>query len=118
MWGERDGEVHFDPDEAVKGALRTIFARFAEKGSIRQVWLWLRAEELEIPGYFYGPREISWLTRAISPCARDPHQPRVGWRLRLRKDANRTLHRRQRLCPQTPVEAATFGVGRRDSRSP
>ena len=41
VWGEEDGEVRFHPDEAVRGAIRTVFARFAEFGSARRVWLWL-----------------------------------------------------------------------------
>ncbi|MBB5408234.1 MULTISPECIES: hypothetical protein [unclassified Paraburkholderia] len=33
VWGEADGEVRLHPDEAVVGALRTVFARFGE-GSV------------------------------------------------------------------------------------
>jgi len=29
VWGEKDGEVCFHPDEAVCGAIRTVFTRFA-----------------------------------------------------------------------------------------
>ena len=46
IWGEQDGEVLFHPDEAVTGALRTVFERFAEFGSARRVWLWFRSEGL------------------------------------------------------------------------
>ena len=42
VWGEADGEVRFHPDEAVVTAIRTVFARFAETGSARRVWLWFR----------------------------------------------------------------------------
>ena len=49
LWGEEDGEVRFHPDEAVCGAIRTVFARFAELGSVRRVWLWLRTEGLSFP---------------------------------------------------------------------
>ena len=49
IWGERDGEVRFHPDEAVTGALRTVFDRFAEFGSARRVWLWFRSEALPFP---------------------------------------------------------------------
>jgi len=37
VWGEKDGEVIFHPDEAVTGAIRTVFERFAELGSARRV---------------------------------------------------------------------------------
>ena len=49
VWGEQDGEVCFHPDEAVCEAIRTVFARFAELGSVRRVWLWLRTEGLSFP---------------------------------------------------------------------
>ena len=47
VWGEADGEVLLHPDEAVVTAIRTIFARFAETGSARRVWLWFRDQGLQ-----------------------------------------------------------------------
>jgi DNA invertase Pin-like site-specific DNA recombinase len=49
IWGEQEGEVLFHPDEAVTGAIRTVFERFAEFGSARRVWLWFRSEGLSLP---------------------------------------------------------------------
>jgi len=49
VWGEADGEVLPHPDEAVVTAIRTIFARFAETGSARRVWLWFRTQGLQLP---------------------------------------------------------------------
>ena len=49
VWGEADGEVRFHPDAAITGAIRTVFDRFAELGSARQVWLWFRAQGLSFP---------------------------------------------------------------------
>jgi DNA invertase Pin-like site-specific DNA recombinase/transposase-like protein len=49
VWGDADGEVRFHPDEAVTGAIRTVFDRFAELGSARKVWLWFRTEGLSFP---------------------------------------------------------------------
>src|SRR5215467_12083185 len=49
VWGEQDGEVLFHPDEAVTGAVRAVFERFAEFGSARRVWLWFRSEGLSFP---------------------------------------------------------------------
>jgi DNA invertase Pin-like site-specific DNA recombinase len=49
IWGEKDGEVLFHPDEAVTGAIRSVFERFAEFGSARRVWLWFRSEGLSFP---------------------------------------------------------------------
>src|SRR5262245_22331989 len=44
VWGDADGEVRFHPDEAIISTIRNIFARFAETGSVRRVWLWFRAQ--------------------------------------------------------------------------
>jgi len=41
--------VIFHPDQAVTGAIRTVFDKFAELGSARQVWLWFRSEGLLFP---------------------------------------------------------------------
>ncbi|MGH2927806.1 MAG: recombinase family protein, partial [Solirubrobacteraceae bacterium] len=49
VWGEREGEILLDPDEAISGVIRAIFERFAELGSVRAVWLWLRSEGLSFP---------------------------------------------------------------------
>jgi hypothetical protein len=49
VWGEEDGEVRFQPDEAVVGAIRTVFSKFTELGSARKVWLWFRSEGLSFP---------------------------------------------------------------------
>ena len=62
VWGEEEGEVRFHPDAAVTGALRTVFERFAELGSARQVWLWFRAEGLSFPLQSTGVPDIRWVT--------------------------------------------------------
>ena len=49
VWGERAGEIRLHPDEAVTAAIRTVFERFAELGSVRRVWLWFRAEQSDVP---------------------------------------------------------------------
>jgi DNA invertase Pin-like site-specific DNA recombinase len=35
VWGEEDGDVRFHPDEAVIGAIRAVFERFAEQTDSR-----------------------------------------------------------------------------------
>ena len=64
VWGEGDGEVLLDPDEAVQGAIQTIFDRFAELGSARQVWLWLRSEGIQFPLRRFTGSEVQWVTPA------------------------------------------------------
>lgn len=60
LWGEADGEVRFDPDEAVTGAIRAVFERFAELGSARQVWIWFQAQGLPFPHRSSSNANIRW----------------------------------------------------------
>src|SRR6516165_10044357 len=61
VWGEGDGEVLFHPVEAVTGAVRTVFERFAEFGSARRVWLWFRSENLSFPLQMHHSDQIRWI---------------------------------------------------------
>lgn len=61
VWGEEDGEVRFHPDEAVVAAIRAVFARFAETGSARRVWLWFRSEGVKFPLQMNAGAEIRWV---------------------------------------------------------
>src|SRR5438128_1011093 len=61
VWGEEDGEVRLDPDEAVSSAIRTVFERFTELGSVRRVWLWFRSEELLFPLRRIPGEPIQWV---------------------------------------------------------
>ena len=60
VWGDADGEVRFHPDEAVTGVIRLVFERFAELGSVRRVWLWLRSQNLAFPSQIGPSGEIRW----------------------------------------------------------
>jgi DNA invertase Pin-like site-specific DNA recombinase len=62
VWGETDGEVRLHPDEAIRGAIAVIFERFAELGSARQVWLWLRRERVQFPLQRFGDGQVQWVT--------------------------------------------------------
>jgi DNA invertase Pin-like site-specific DNA recombinase len=61
VWGDTDGEVRFHPDEAVVTAIRDVFAKFAETGSARRVWLWFRSEGLPFPLQMHQGHEIRWV---------------------------------------------------------
>jgi DNA invertase Pin-like site-specific DNA recombinase len=61
VWGDEDGEIRFHPDEAITHAIRTVFERFAELGSVRRVWLWLRSEGLLFPFQRLATEPIQWL---------------------------------------------------------
>jgi DNA invertase Pin-like site-specific DNA recombinase len=60
VWGEEEGQVLLHPDEAVTGAIRCVFERFAELGSVRRVWLWMRAERLSFPAQYSYGTAIRW----------------------------------------------------------
>jgi DNA invertase Pin-like site-specific DNA recombinase len=62
VWKYDADKPQLDPDEAVTGALRTVFRAFSERGSIRQVWLWLRAEGLDFPQRVLGSKDVRWVT--------------------------------------------------------
>ena len=66
VWGEADGEILLHPDEAVIGAIGAVFTRFAECGSARATWLWLRDQHLKLPlqpaGYVRGDgSQLTWV---------------------------------------------------------
>ena len=61
VFGEADGEVLFHPDEAVSHAIRTVFKRFAELGSVRRVWLSFCSEGLRFPMQSNTLEEIRWV---------------------------------------------------------
>ena len=61
VWGEGDGDVCFDPDASVVGAIRTVFAKFTELGSARKVWLWFRSERLSFPLRAHMHSPIRWV---------------------------------------------------------
>jgi DNA invertase Pin-like site-specific DNA recombinase len=66
VWGEQDGEVLFHPDQAVTGAIRTVFDRFTELGSARKVWLWFRSEGLPLPLRQGMPGEVRWIAASYT----------------------------------------------------
>jgi len=61
VWGEKDGEVRFDPDESVVSTIHTVFSKFAELGSARQVWLWFHSEGLTFPLRSSMKSAIRWV---------------------------------------------------------
>jgi DNA invertase Pin-like site-specific DNA recombinase/predicted DNA-binding transcriptional regulator AlpA len=62
VWGEEDGEILFHPDQAVTGTIHSVFERFTEMGSVRQVWLWFRSQGLSFPLQSNSLPEIRWVT--------------------------------------------------------
>jgi DNA invertase Pin-like site-specific DNA recombinase len=62
LWGEEDGDIIFHPDQAVTGAIHTVFKKFTEVGSVRQVWLWLCSQGLTFPLQSTRFPEIQWIS--------------------------------------------------------
>lgn len=61
VFGEIDGEILPAPDEAVRGAIQTVFDRFAEVGSARRVWLHFRSEGLLFPSRQHQRDDVRWV---------------------------------------------------------
>jgi DNA invertase Pin-like site-specific DNA recombinase len=57
---DENGHVIITPDEAVAEAIATVYRRFGELGSARQVLLSLRGDGLLLPRRHPGSRRISW----------------------------------------------------------
>jgi hypothetical protein len=50
-----------DGDEAVRAAIATVFARFADFHSVRQVWMWLRSEGIQFPLRRFPGEQLRWV---------------------------------------------------------
>ncbi len=56
-----DRRCELDPDLQIQEAIRTVFAKFRELGTARQVLLWFREEGVSLPARRPGSRDaISW----------------------------------------------------------
>jgi len=62
VWGEQDGEIQMHPDQAVTGAIQTIFEKFPHLGSVRRVWLWFQSNGLLFPLQSNIAPGIKWVT--------------------------------------------------------
>jgi len=108
VWGEDDGEVCFDPDAAVVGAIRTVFAKFTELGSARKVWLWFRSEGLSFPLRRYMHSAIRWVAATYTAIHQVLTNPVYAGAYAYGKsrheryvDEQGRLRRRTRLLPQS-----------------
>jgi len=66
VWGESDGDIRFHPDEAVRTTIASVFARFAETGSARRVWLRFRSDGLAVPLQMHQGEEIRWVAASYT----------------------------------------------------
>lgn len=91
VWSE-DDRIERDPDERVQEAVRLVFAKFRELGSARQVFLWLRDAELQLP-----------------VVRRNSSVRRIEWRKPAYHSVVQVLH--------NPIYAGAYAFGRRGDRT-
>jgi excisionase family DNA binding protein len=87
-----DDRIELDPDLRIREAIASVFARFTQVGSIRQVLLWFRQERIELPSAVYEGSRRS-----------------VVWRL---PTYNTVLH-----ILSNPVYAGAYAFGRTETRT-
>ena len=90
VWSE-DDRIERDPDERVQEAIRLVYAKFRELGSARQVFLWLRDAELQLP-----------------VVRRNSSVRRIEWRKPAYHSVVQVLH--------NPIYAGAYAFGRRGDR--
>ena len=61
VWGDAEGQVLFDPDQAICNAIATVFRKFDETGSVRRVWMWFLSEDLLFPSRPSAKADVRWI---------------------------------------------------------
>jgi len=68
IWGP-NGHVEFDPDQRVREAIALVFKKFRELWSTRQVFIWFKDNNLEVPVNKWGggaKSALIWKSPALS----------------------------------------------------
>lgn len=106
-WDEL-GRIEKDPDERIVAAIDLVFRKFRELGSARQVMLWARDAELQLPVYRQGrgaARRIQWRSAAYHTVLTQLRHPiyagayvfgRTGQRTQLEGDRARKTQGHQK----------------------
>lgn len=55
-----DGRCEMDPDRQVQEAIRTVFSKFRELGTVRQTLLWFREERVRLPWRRASREAVRW----------------------------------------------------------
>jgi excisionase family DNA binding protein len=87
-----DDRIEQDPDLRIREAIASVFTRFTQVGSVRQVLLWFRQERIELPSAVYEGSRRS-----------------VVWKLPI---YNTVLH-----ILSNPVYAGAYAFGRTETRT-
>jgi DNA invertase Pin-like site-specific DNA recombinase len=86
-----DDRMELTPDLQVQEAIRTVFVKFRELGTVRQVLLWYHTEKVTVPTFDSGP------------------DPKAVWRL--------PVYARLHTILTNPVYCGVFVYGRRATRT-
>jgi DNA invertase Pin-like site-specific DNA recombinase len=89
----RDGRVEKHPDQRIQAALALVFDQFAALGSVRQVLLWFRQEQIRLPAIEH---EAPW-------------GERIAWRL--------PVYNTVRAILANPIYAGAYAFGRTGTRT-
>lgn len=90
-WSEL-GRIEIDADERVADAVRLVFRKFRELGSVRQVLLWLTQKRIELPVLRHDARGA-----------------RIGWKSAAYHNVNEIVH--------NPMYAGAYVFGRRATKT-
>ena len=115
---DETGAVVITPDEAVVEAIATVFRRFAELGTGRQVLLSLRGDGLLLPRRPTRTGRVHWAAGDLSGGARPAHQSGLCGGVRVRPHPHRETHRCDRQGGAAHRVAAARAVGGAHPRSP
>ena len=115
VYDEAD-RVVLDPDEAVVESIATVFRRFEELGSARQVMLSLLEDNLLIPRRPTGSRRISWAPASYPAIHDFLTNPTYAGAFVFGRTTGREAPRRQRPAREAHPGASPRGVGGADPR--
>ena len=118
VWGERDGEIRLHPDEAVTGAVRAVFERFAEFGSVRRVWLWFVSEKLTFPLRLNHGDAIRWIPPSYHAIHQVLTNPAYAGAYTYGKSLQERVVDENGVGPQACASSASLGVAGADHRPP
>jgi DNA invertase Pin-like site-specific DNA recombinase len=89
----REGRIDKDPDQRVQGAIRLVFRKFTEYGSLRQVLMWFAHEEVTFPFILHDRvmgRQVGWKPPTYSTLIHVLRNPLYAGAYAFGKSSNRT----------------------------
>ena len=109
-----DERIDKDPDQRVGETIELVFRKFRELGSVRQVTLWMRQENMELPvsDYAAGTRQLVWKPASYDMLHRILTNPIYGgaYAYGMTKTRVRIENGRKRLFQGNRVEQRDWQV--------